>query len=155
MTDEPNLVPSEFEVDSPMAALDMLELTMDKFLETSSIDMVYGEPLQHGDQLVIPCSESFTVLAMGAGYGYGKSPTSAEEQQGKADNEGGGGGGGGFGRSFARPVAVIVSSPEGVRVEPVVDVTKVALAALTAAGFMAGMLARMTSPKKAMKPFQD
>jgi hypothetical protein len=39
---------------------------------------------------------------------------------------------------------VVINSPEGVRVEPVVDVTKIALAALTAAGFMIGMLFKMT-----------
>jgi hypothetical protein len=51
---------------------------------------------------------------------------------------------------FSRPVAVIIASPEGVRVEPVVDVTKIALAALTAAGFMVGMLLRMNRPRKNM-----
>jgi uncharacterized spore protein YtfJ len=57
---------------------------------------------------------------------------------------GGGGGGGGGGRVFSRPVAVVVASPEGVRVEPVLDVTKIALAALTAGGFMLATLARMS-----------
>ena len=46
----------------------------------------------------------------------------------------GGGGGGGF--SMARPVAVISVGPEGVRVEPIVDVTKLGLAFLTLLGSM-------------------
>ena len=50
---------------------------------------------------------------------------------------------GGGGRTFSRPVAVVIVGPEGVRVEPVMDVTKVALAALTAFGFMFSMLGRM------------
>jgi hypothetical protein len=45
-------------------------------------------------------------------------------------------------------VAVIVASPEGVRVQEVVDPTKIALAALTAAGFMIGMMARMMRPRR-------
>jgi uncharacterized spore protein YtfJ len=61
--------------------------------------------------------------------------------------EGEGFGGGGGGRVFSRPVAVIIAAPEGVRVEPVVDVTKIGLAALTAAGFMFGMWMRMTRPR--------
>jgi len=48
---------------------------------------------------------------------------------------------------FSRPVAVIIAAPEGVRVEPVVDVTKIGLAALTAAGFMFGMWMRMARPR--------
>jgi hypothetical protein len=41
----------------------------------------------------------------------------------------------------------VVASPEGVHVEPIIDVSKIALAALTAFGFMFGMLARMNRPK--------
>lgn len=130
-------------------SLDMIEFTMDKFLDTGSIDMVYGDPVEHGDTLIIPCSESFTVMGFGGGTGYGRGNGDQPEQDQPANvNVGGGGGGGGGGRTFARPVAVIVASPEGVRVEPVVDITKIALAALTAAGFMAGMVLRMSKPRR-------
>ncbi|MCL4561015.1 MAG: hypothetical protein M1281_10410, partial [Chloroflexi bacterium] len=56
---------------------------------------------------------------------------------------GAGGGGGGGGRTFSRPVAVIVITPEDVIVSPVVDITKIALAALTTFGFMLGVLRGM------------
>jgi hypothetical protein len=49
-------------------------------------------------------------------------------------------------------VAVIVSSPEGVRVEPVIDLTKIAMAALTAGGFVFGMMFRMLN---ARRPFPE
>jgi uncharacterized spore protein YtfJ len=151
MTDDTNLVPNEVEIDSTYEAFDMVELTFDKFLDTATVDMVFGDPVEHGDTLIIPCSEALTVMGIGAGFGYGKGPDVKEENEGgepKNTGEGGGGGGGGWGRSFARPVGVIVSSSEGVRVEPVVDVTKVALGALTAAGFMAGMIFKMMRPPK-------
>jgi uncharacterized spore protein YtfJ len=45
---------------------------------------------------------------------------------------------------LSRPVAVVVVSPEGVRVEPVADRTKVIMAAITAVGFVAGMFLRMS-----------
>ena len=60
---------------------------------------------------------------------------------------GGGPGGGGGGRTFSRPVAVIVASTEGVRVTPVFDTTKIILAGLTALGFMFTTLLRMRSNK--------
>ena len=81
-----------------------------------------------------------------AGFGLG----SGSGSQGSAnpENTGSGGGGGGGGRVFARPVAVIVISPGGVRIEPVVDVTKIVLAVFTTLGFMAAMLRQMTSKKR-------
>jgi uncharacterized spore protein YtfJ len=154
MSDETNLVPNEVEIDSTYEAYDMVELTFDKFLDTATVDMVFGDPVEHGDTLIIPCSEAIAILGVGAGYGYGKGPDVEGEEGGgepKNTGEGGGGGGGGWGRSFARPVAVVISSSEGVRVEPVVDATKIALGALTAAGFMAGMVFKMLkSPKRSL-----
>jgi hypothetical protein len=47
-------------------------------------------------------------------------------------------------------VAVVIASPEGVRVEPVFDITKIALAGLTALGFMVGMMFRMSSRRRAL-----
>jgi hypothetical protein len=51
----------------------------------------------------------------------------------------GGSGFGGGGGSMGRPVAIVTIGPSGVTVRPVVDVTKVALAALTAAAAMLGL----------------
>jgi uncharacterized spore protein YtfJ len=152
MTDENELIPEDFEIESAGDAFDMIEITMDRLLDTGSVDMVFGEPIQHGDTVIIPCSEAFTVIGMGAGYGYGSAPIKHDEGEGASEpSEGGGGGGGGGGRTFARPVAVVVASPEGVRVEPVVDVTKIVLAALTAVGFMGSLMVRMNSSKRALR----
>lgn len=126
-------------------ALYTLENTLEKFLDTASVERVYAEPVQHGDTLIIPAAEVLTGLGFGVGYGSGSGGD--EENVG----EGSGGGGGGGGRTLSRPVAVIVASPEGVRVQEVVDPTKIALAALTATGFMFGMLMRMVKPKRALK----
>jgi hypothetical protein len=45
-------------------------------------------------------------------------------------------------------VAVIIVSPEGVRVDPVFDLTKIALAGVTLAAFAVGMLARMSKMRR-------
>jgi uncharacterized spore protein YtfJ len=65
------------------------------------------------------------------------------------------GGGGGGGSVYSRPVAVIISSPEGVRVDPVFDLTKIALAGMTTGLLMFGMVARLWSLSRKIQDFQD
>jgi uncharacterized spore protein YtfJ len=101
---------------------------------------VYGEPVTVGEHTVFTASE----VSVGLGYGYamggGSAPAAAAGDEGEAGEgagpveSGAGGGGGGGGSATARPVAVIQVGPEGVRVEPVVDVTKISLAFLTMLG---------------------
>jgi uncharacterized spore protein YtfJ len=123
-------------------SMEIAQSTMEKFLSAASVSAVYGEPIKSGDALIIPTAEVLSGLGFGIGAGVGNNAVKDEEGK-PTQNSGGGGGGGGGGRVLSRPVAVIIASPEGVRVEPVVDVTKVALAALTAGGFILGMLLRM------------
>ncbi|MBI5302758.1 MAG: hypothetical protein HY868_11515 [Chloroflexi bacterium] len=118
----------------PSASLRIVQDSLNKLADAANVQAVYAEPIKNGDTLVVPAAEVLTVVAFGAGSGGGKDAQT---------NMGSGGGGGGVGRAFARPVAAIVVTPSAVRVEPIVDVTKVALAALTAAGFMLAMIARM------------
>ena len=154
MNDEPELTPIEDEIelldgDQPM---DVIQNTLDSLLESASVEAVYGEPIENGNVLVIPTAEVLSMVGFGLGTGYGSGPVS--EEQGSTGSGGGSGGGGG-GRVLSRPVAVVIASPEGVRVEPVFDVTKIALAALTAGGFMAAMILRMLSPRRALKALKD
>jgi uncharacterized spore protein YtfJ len=100
---------------------------MERLIASADVAKVYAAPITHGDRLLIPAAE--VVAAAGFGMGSGTGDT------GRA-RRGGGGGGGGGGTTLARSVAVIVSSPDGVEIRPVIDVTKIALAALTAAGFV-------------------
>lgn len=99
---------------------------MESLISAADVSKVYAEPILHGDTLLLPAAEVLAVAGFGIGSGSGVGPAS----------RGGGGGGGGGGRTLARGVAVIVSSPRGVSVKPVFDFTKIALAALTAAGFV-------------------
>jgi uncharacterized spore protein YtfJ len=81
----------------------------------------------------------------GYGFGGGSAPAAPPGQTPGQEQEdvGGGGGIGGGGGSSGRPVAAIVIGPEGVRVKPVTDATKIALAIFTTVGAMAMMLGRM------------
>lgn len=113
---------------------------------------VYSEAVTSGEYTVITASEVTTGLGFGFGVGGGTGnfPVSQEaeqENESEAPKEGqgsgSGGGGGGGGGSMARPVAVIAVSPQGVEIQPVVDVTKLGLALLVTAGSMLMMLSRM------------
>jgi uncharacterized spore protein YtfJ len=83
-----------------------------------SADRVYREPVRVGDRVIIPAA----TIAYGGGFGFGGDDTAA-----------GGGGGGGGGWNDGRPVAVIECGPEGVRVRPVIDFTRVGLVLVAAA----------------------
>jgi uncharacterized spore protein YtfJ len=127
----------------PARPIHALQESLGELVKAASVEAVYGEPVRNGDTVVIPSAEVLGMTAMGMGYGWGQGTDKEQENQGS----GAGGGGGGFGRVLSRPVAAVILSPDGVRVEPIVDVTKVALAALTAGGFMIGMLMRMQSAR--------
>lgn len=128
--------------DDVQSSLEIVDANLDKFFRVSSVQAVYGEPIEHGDTVIIPTAEVLSGMGFGVGVGRNSSPA-AEEEQEEVETTGQGGGGGGGGYAFSRPVAVIVASPEGVRVEPVIDITKLALAGLTAAGMVIGTLYRM------------
>jgi len=127
--------------ESANPVLEKIQETMDTFLASASVDAVYGEPVTQQDTLIIPAAEVVAVMGFGIGSGEG----------GDQEDSGSGSGGGGGGRVFARPVAVIIAAPEGVRVEPVVDITKIAMAGLTALAFLFGLRARWRSMRRALE----
>jgi uncharacterized spore protein YtfJ len=131
-------------------ALDTVQDTLAEFLETASVDRVYGELVREGDVTVIPTAEVLVGMGFAVGFGGGQGPAEADagQKSGEQTAGGHGGGGGGGGRTLSRPVAVVVVSPDGVLVEPVVDVTKIAIAAITAAGFMMATLLGILSPRR-------
>jgi uncharacterized spore protein YtfJ len=138
---------NQVELPEPGKSIEMAEEVIKNLLETSGAPIVYGRPIKHGDVTIIPAAEVIVGIGFGSGFGYG--PASEDEE--RSTVTAGGEGGGGAGRTFSRPVAVVIASPEGVRVEPVRDRTKVLLAAITAGGFMAAAVLRMISPKRALK----
>lgn len=125
----------------PNLALNTMQTTLDKFLSAGNVEAVYGPPVSEDENIIIPAAEVLSIVGFGLGSGGGSQGVSESE------NRGSGGGGGGGGRVLARPVAAIVISPTGVRVEPIVDVTKIALALFTTLGFMTALLTRMKSTK--------
>lgn len=127
-----------------VSAGNAVEQAIEHLANAARSSVVFGEPIERGEVTIIPCSE----IALGLGTGGGSGTSQATQQAGAATGGGIGGGGGARGR----PVATIVISRGTVRVEPIVDATKVALAALTTMGAMAFWLIRLTSATRARPP---
>lgn len=96
------------------------ELT-DNMLAITQPSAIFGEPVQMGEETVLTASE------VGAAMGVGKIIAAT----------------GGGGTSFGRPVAVVTAGPDGVKVRPVFDVTKIGLAFLTMLGSFLMMRRKM------------
>jgi uncharacterized spore protein YtfJ len=120
--------------------IDVVLSRLDKLLDAGRPDTVFAAPVTVDGRTVIGAAE--VVLAAGAGGGGGGGRPAAEE--GRPDvGEGFGAGAAGGGTALARPVAIVIIEPNGVRVEPVVDVTKIGLAALTVVGSALLMFGRI------------
>jgi len=135
-------------------AMEAIQGTLTRFMDVAHVNRVYGEPIREDEVTIIPTAEVVAGLGFGMGFGAGSSPVEGEDKQHPdeaAMASGGGGGGGGGGKTFSRPVAVVVVSHGNVYVEPVVDITKVALATITAAGFMMATLLGFLSPQRMLK----
>ena len=98
---------------------------------------VFGAPVVMGEYAVITASEVVAGGGSGSGWGSGDRGTPPHGASGGQDQGGSGGGNGGGGGAHARPVAAIVVGPNGVAVRPIFDVTKLAIAGLTAVGAVA------------------
>ncbi|MFN0070186.1 MAG: hypothetical protein ACKVVP_01690 [Chloroflexota bacterium] len=100
---------------------------------TASPKAVFSEPVAHGEYMVITASEVGAAGGFGFGRGFGiDAAGNVSGLSQDASSRGGGGGGGGGGSAGGRPVAIIEIGPDGVKVKPVVDVTKFMLGAISA-----------------------
>ena len=115
-------------VKTPAAGMELLS----KLTAVTQPNAVFSPPIQQGEYTVITASE----VAMGYGYGFGGGggvgPAPAKEGEEPTEAGGGGIGGGGGGSAMARPVAAVIIGPKGVKVEPIMDPTKISLAFFTA-----------------------
>jgi uncharacterized spore protein YtfJ len=102
---------------------------LERLADVGSPSAVFGEPVESGEYTVITASEAR--VGLGFGYGGGGGIESGDGNDAEAGTSGYGGGGGGGGAAVARPVAIIEIGPNGARVEPIVDPTKIALAFFT------------------------
>ncbi len=113
--------------------VDPTEQALSKLLIAASADAVFGEPVVNGSTTVIPCSE----VVIGMGMGSGGGPV---DENGNSTGRGSGGGGG----ARSRPIAAIIVTQNEVRVEPILDITKIVLASLTTGAFILLWIGRLS-----------
>src|SRR6266545_461376 len=128
---------------------------LEKIFAAAQPGAVFGQPVESGSYTLITASEVTSGGGFGVGMGRGPAPKRDAKQSPPAEAERpagkqsiGGSGFGGGGGSMGRPVAIIAIGPSGVTVRPVVDVTKVVLAAVTASAAMLGLRRAMRRAAK-------
>lgn len=90
---------------------------------------VYGEPVTHGDRIVIPVAK----VTSGYGFGGGSGQGSNREN----DQQGSGGGGGGGGKLDVKPIGYVEITSEKSQFVPIVDASAIALRVVTLVGIAA------------------
>ena len=113
--------------------------SMEKLFSAARANAVFSEPVVSGNYTVITACEVTAGGGFGSGMGFGP----PEEQSGEAAQSQKASGGVGGGASSGRPVAAIIVGPDGVSVQPILDVTKVALAGIAFAGSIVVMLRKV------------
>lgn len=130
----------------PKASRELSETMVEKIFAAAQPGAVFSAPVVAGAHTIITASEvgAGGGFGFGSGLGAGSGPRSGTGQASDtpSGSGGSGGGAGGAGASSGRPVAAIVIGPDGVRVQPIVDVSKIALAAIGACLSVALVLAR-------------
>jgi uncharacterized spore protein YtfJ len=118
---------------------------MERLYEAAQPAAVFSQPLQAGEYTVITAAEVGIGLGYGYGGGGGRGPAGDERNTEEATEQGYGigAGGAGGGGAWSRPVAAIEIGPHGVRVEPIVDPTKIALAFFTTLISMFALMGQM------------
>ena len=111
--------------------------------ERAEVKTVFGEPYRVNGLTVVPVAKVAYAFGFGAGRGTAKGRAAAAgaatgEDGGPAAGErlrGEGVGGGGGGRLSVRPVAVLEIGAAETKVRPIVDVTRIVVAALLLAAW--------------------
>ena len=87
----------------------LVKTTLTEIEKVLSTKTVVGEPLVMGDTTLVP------LISAGFGFGAGGGSGKGEAKQ-KGEGSAGGTGGG----AFVKPVAVVIVTKEGVKVEPII-----------------------------------
>jgi len=133
-TDVTTDVTTEVTADKPVDATEapsvsakvapMMERVLAHLTDLSSPTAVFGAPIERGEMTLIPVSKYSVSLGVGGGGGTGPKQIDAPALGG----EGVGGGG-----AKGRPIATIIVTPQRVEIQPIIDVTRVALAGMATA----------------------
>jgi uncharacterized spore protein YtfJ len=116
--------------------VDQLFSQLDALQKNAKVDAVFGQPMKVDDKTFIPIAS--VSYSFGGGFGEGQRRAQDPEPVG-----GGSGAGGGAGVNV-RPLAVAEVTPDGLRIEPIVDEQKVVLAGMLTVAWSIFWVARAT-----------
>lgn len=116
-------------------SLNRLFETIEQARDTANWRTAFGEPQVVEDKTIIPVAR----VRYGFGFGFG-SGTGEAAEEGESLPEGEGGGGGGA--AAAKPLGVLVVTPESVYFEETMDVAKVSIAGMILGGFFVFQLTK-------------
>jgi len=112
------------EAEEKLPEADATSLFFESMAAAVGVETVFGDPITIGEKVIIPVAET----GLGGGVGGARFERCEGEQRRELRfpymSSGGGGG------ANTRPVAAIIVGPEGVRVQPIFDLTKIALAGM-------------------------
>jgi uncharacterized spore protein YtfJ len=102
---------------------------IENMLKRLNVGAVFGEPIREGDAMILPVASVGYAFGYGSGRGRGPAAASGDEPEAPVSaGEGEGSGGGGGGK--AQPKGVIRITADGVKFEPVMDLTRISLAGI-------------------------
>lgn len=104
--------------------------------ETANWQSAFGEPQVVDDRTLIPVAQ----VGYGFGLGFGHGPAATDEETSEPTHSGEGGGGGGG--ATARPLGVLVVTPESVHFEETMDEGKIALAGIALSAWAVWQVAK-------------
>ena len=104
--------------------------------EESGASACFGAPVERNGHTIIPVAR----VAFGYGAGFGRGTGTGPRHHGngaEGSEEGAGEGGGGGGGGSSTPVAIIDISSADVRIEPIINQTRISAGGMMLAGWMA------------------
>ncbi len=110
--------------------------------ERATAKTVFGDPLHVNGRTIIPVAR----VAYGFGFGAGRDK---ETEDGEEESKEGGGGGGGL---SVRPIAVLEITETETRLRPVIDVNRLAVAAMLLAAWNVFWIAYTVRRVRAPQP---
>ncbi|HOG45741.1 MAG TPA: spore germination protein GerW family protein [Anaerolineae bacterium] len=123
---------------------DATTLFFESLVDAVGVETVFGDPIRADGRLIIPVAET----SVGGGVGdvqYPRAEGGVERRELRLPLTSRGGGG----SASTRPVAVVVVTPDDVRVQPIFDFNRIALAGMASAiGLWRGITAFAQAMRK-------
>ena len=102
--------------------------------EESGASACFGAPVERDGHTIIPVAR--VAFGYGAGFGRGAGTGRRHSDEGGPTEAGEGEGGGGGGGGSSTPVAIIDMSPTEVRIEPIIDQTRISVSGMVLGGWI-------------------